>query len=1080
MSDKEKTTPKIFKFGDNQYTVTDYNTAYDQNVQDFIEFARQRGQFDDTSIKLLQESLQNRRADINNNIELNHLGGTNTDTPNNISIPTYERKGLRKKEKYVDQDITEWVNYFNRSIIDKMNKYTPEPEKNPKAWDINKYGLLTAFNSRPAESYFNNYDKATGDGTTPRTFNQRNAELLAGLQRYKTILKDHNFDYTKNDDWRDDDYGNILTELENELKLDTPNQQNIARLLRQLRFTEDYVTAFTSDQHKWNEPLTQTAATYKAAQDAKAEQQIEEQVKKEQEALNAKNKQIRDVIQQQWTTRMSQYYLPHEFSNMSTFPILTSDDYNSWLNDKYIPNVHKGNTKAAVANLATIYEDINKNMLKSNYWENFNKYWFYHKMNSDNPLNTINHEGVTYYTFPMPDTSYHYTVGFDPNTGKFIKYYYLNGTDLERQQVFKKWLEKNIKALSQNVNFSETDIKNAFLDYFPHTNITSGIFKDGGILFAQQGSELNAINNYINKQKQETNAEYQRQADEAGISLEALKSKKRRIFGDETFYDDNAGLEGEDIARLVAASANLASIFLDPVSGFVTGLGSSLVDFGADVMSDDVSFGQSLKGLVGNVGMDLLGIIPGWGDSVGTMGKIKKTFVRYAPRIIGYLSTASSLYNTPQIIESFKKLIDDPNNINRDDLKNMVEGINLLATTSQTGRHHVANARAKQAATTGSNKIQLQVKNTSTGKNETIVVEGNAAKEISKNVSNPDKINTILRNHQGFSNYEVRTDIGRPSLRWVKSKKTNDSDSEWQRPIYWKQNAQVEHFDADKFKKKYKEYYFGSNNAKLLIEPGSTLFSHAPKPRVINDKTNTKSKAETKAIKKYKENLNKQLQELDKLHNDVKDYNNKHTTLENQLNDNNLNIQTTQQSIDDLSKEIVNLEYLTRGKSKMSDVDYDNVKKTLEGLRSNQKEWLELKNTTLDYRDQRSIKTELEKIENEIQENIQKLTDIDNFKKLSQKRQQLDELNQQKENLNQQSKNLETARENLENAKKTFEELLSKTRENSNRNSRTYKFDGKTYNFAQPFSIDFDKYKFQQGGKIDMEKINKFLKYAKG
>lgn len=1075
MSDKTKTTPKTFKFGDNQYTVTDYNTAYDQNVQDFIEFARQRGQFDDTSIKLLQESLQNRRADINNNIELNHLGGTNTDTPNNISIPTYERKGLRKKEKYVDQDITEWVNYFNRSIIDKMNKYTPASEKNPKAWDINKYGLLTAFNSTPAESYFNNYDKATGDGTTPRTFNQRNAELLAGLQRYNTMLKDYNFDYTKNDDWRDDDYGNILIELENELKSDTQNQQKIARLLRQLRFTEDYVTAFTSDQHKWNEPLTQTAATYKAEQDAKAEQTAkEQQEQKAKQDAAAKANFTNKILSDYQKFLQDNHYIQSDDEPIVqvypyTFTPMTKEDFKNWWNDF--------EDKKTIGNLMNRYSNniLNNTVFGDGTYAN---HWYSY----------ITHTGPDSGFTPVTteDGETYFIKNGDPYVNVIVKddgvykYYPAMGSDNERKKLFKKYLNN----LINNSNTSDTDkenIKKYFSTYFVTPDHYTQGLKTGGVLKFDSGGDFEkAMKNYEQKQKQETNAEYQRQADEAGISLEALKSKKRRIFGDETFYDNNAGLEGEDMARLVAAGANLVSIFLDPVSGFITGLGSSLVDFGADVMSDDVSFGQSLKGLAGNVGMDLLGIIPGWGDSVGTMGKIKKTFVHYAPRIIGYLSTASSLQNTPQIIESFKKLIDDPNNVNRDDLKNIVEGINLLATTSQTGRHHVANARAKQAATTGSDKIQLQVKNTSTGKNETIIVKGNAAKEISKNVSNPDKINTILRNHEGFNNYEVRTDIGRPGLRWVKSKKTDNSDSEWQRPIYWKQNAQVEHFDADKFKKKYKEYYFGSNNAKLLIEPGSTLFSRAPKPRVINDKTNTKSKAETKAIKKYKENLNKQLQELDKLHNDVKDYNNKHTTLENQLNNNRSNIQTTQQSIDNLSKEIVNLEYLTRGKSKMSDVDYDNVKKTLEGLRLNQKEWSELRNITLDYRDQRNIKTELEKIENKIQENIQKLTDTDNFNKLSQKRQQLDELNQQKENLNQQSKNLETARESLENTKKTFEELLSKIRENSNRNSRTYKFDGKTYNFAQPFSIDFDKYKFQQGGKIDMERINKFLKYAKG
>lgn len=1073
MAENEKTTPKTFKFGDNEYTISDYNSSYDKYVADFIDFAKQKGQFDDANLKLLQEALLTKRGQINNGDELNHLGGHNDDSVHNVSIPTYERRGLRKKEKYVDQDITEWVNYFNRSIIGKMNKYNSE--KNPKDWDINKYGLLTAFNTRNAESYFNDYDKALGDGTTPRGFTQRNAELLAGLQRYNNILKDYNFDYTKNDDWRDNDYQTILKDLETELTNTNPNQQKIAQLLRNAGFTDDYVTAFTSDQHKWNESLTQTASAYKAEQDTKAKQQIEEQAKKEQEALNAKNKQIRDAIQQQWTTRMSKYYLPHEFSNISTFPILTPEHYNSWLNDNYITNVHKGNKNTAISTLSSIYEDINKNRIESEYWKDFNKYWFYHKMNSENPLNTINHDNVTYYTFPMPDDHYHYTMGFDPNTGKSIKYYYLNGTDQERQQVFKKWLERNIKALSTNVNFSETDIKNAFSNYFPYTDIVTGVFKEGGILFAQQGSELNAINNYINKEKQKTEAEYQRQADEAGISVEALKAKKRRVFGDEKFYDDNVGLTGTDVAHLVAAGANLVSIFLDPVSGFFTGLGSSLTDFGADLFSDDVSFGQSLKGLAGNVGMDLLGIIPGIGDSVGTMGKIRKTLVHYAPRIIGYLGTYSSLQNTPQIIDSFQKLIDDKDDITRDDIRNIVEGINLLATGSQAGRHHIASSKARQTATTGNDKIQLQVKNTVTGKNETIVVEGNAAKDISKNVSHPDKINEILKNHEGFNNYEVRTD-----RNWFPNLQMPRKDGKWRTPIKWNQNGQVEHFDANLFRNKYKEYYFGTEKAHLHVSPGGTVVSnrHPNISKTITDKTKTKEKVEKETIKKYQKQLNKQKTQLDNLYESVKDYNTKHEEYQTKLNGNESSIQTKQSQIADLSKKITDLEIQTKGKQDLPENEIDKIKQTIKELTDNKsvyEGYTKPGNSTKDIHD---ANAELNKIEAQLKENNQKLVDAENFKKLREKQNELSKLSREKDGLETEGDELIKLRSELEKAKLEFDELLAKTKK-FHKKSYNYKFNDETYSIKKPVTINFDDYKFQYGGKINKEKLNKFLNYAK-
>ena len=452
MSDKEKTTPKIFKFGDNQYTVTDYNTAYDQNVQDFIEFAKQRGQFDDTSIKLLQEALLTKRGQINNGEELNHLGGHNDDTVHNVSIPTYERRGLRKKEKYVDQDITEWVNYFNRSIIGKMNKYSSESEKNPKDWDINKYGLLTAFNTRSAESYFNDYDKASGDGTTPRGFTQRNSELLSGLQRYNNILKDYNFDYTKNDDWRDNDYQTILKDLETELSNTNPNQQKIAQLLRNAGFTNDYITAFTSDQHKWNESLTQTASAYKAEQDAKAEQKAKEQQeqKAKQDATAKANFTNKILTNYQKFLQDNNYIQSNNEPIIQIYPYtftpMTKTEFDKWWNNF--------DDKTSIGDLMNNYSKFIANNTHPFGSGTYANHWYSYITHTgrDSGFTPVTTEdGETY--FIKNDDPYANIIV--KNDGVY-RYYPAMGSDDERKKLFKKYLNN----LINDANTSDTDKEN--------------------------------------------------------------------------------------------------------------------------------------------------------------------------------------------------------------------------------------------------------------------------------------------------------------------------------------------------------------------------------------------------------------------------------------------------------------------------------------------------------------------------------------------------------------------------------------------------------------------------------------------
>lgn len=1057
MSDKTKTTPKTFKFGDNQYTVIDYNIAYDQNVQDFIEFARQRGQFDDTSIKLLQESLQNRRADINNNIELNHLGGTNADTPNNISIPTYERKGLRKKEKYVDQDITEWVNYFNRSIIDKMNKYTSEPEKNPKAWDINKYGLLTEFNSRPAESYFNNYDKATGDGTTPRTFNQRNAELLAGLQRYNTILKDYNFDYTKNDDWRDDDYGNILTTLENELKSDTPNQQNIARLLRQLRFTEDYVTAFTSDQHKWNEPLTQTAATYKAEQNAKAEQTAkEQQEQKAKQDATAKANFTNKILSDYQKFLQDNNYIQSDNESIVqiypyTFTPMTKTEFDKWWNDV--------DDKTSIGKLMNDYSKFIANDKHPFGTGTYANHWYSY----------ITHTGLDSGFTPVTteDGETYFIKNGDPYVNVIVKddgvykYYPAMGSDNERKKLFKKYLNN----LINNPNTSDTDkenIKKYFSTYFVTPDHYTQGLKTGGVLKFDSGGDFEkAMKNYEQKQKQKTNAEYQRQADEAGISLEALKSKKRRIFGDETFYDDNVGFTEEDWWRMTNMGINLGSMFLTPTAGTVAGATSSLSDFAADLKYGDSTW-DAVKNLGLNLGMDAIGFIPGIGDALGTMNKVRRGLLRIAPKIITYLATIPSLTNTPQIIDSFKKIIDD-RDLTREDLQNIYQGINLIVAGGRGVKNTKASIAMQNAARKSKDGVQVEALD-DYGDKVLLQFKGDTAEKIKSAKKDPNKIQEIINDHEGYQGYTVN----KTSENLKILKKQTDEAGNTTRPLISYEEGQAKVtplMDLDKLKEIY------ANNYGILHQR-----KHTPKSFIKGTHYLAMPKRNTEDLSQVetREQFLKRMQEeeddnIKYLYEDVKE-------LHDKLKEN----KVSTVNIDELRKKEKDLHEKKEKLSKQDDeIPYQyqlaEMETEVENLKQSKKSLTDDIWDPFNYHRVDELSSELNKIEKDLHNTNRILR----YKK---------KLYDSRENIQQEYQNIRDLWSNVYSDVRKYDKLNDSLNDLITRLNDSYKtvtFNGKEYQIQPKLngitSIEQlrEMFKLQQGGKIDMEKINKFLKYAK-
>ena len=93
---------KTFKWGDNEYLLDDLLKLHAEQEQNYYNFARDRGSYDDVALQGLRTAITSRINAARAGREFTGDGILDTDKVDNISIATTEKKGLKKKTKYVD------------------------------------------------------------------------------------------------------------------------------------------------------------------------------------------------------------------------------------------------------------------------------------------------------------------------------------------------------------------------------------------------------------------------------------------------------------------------------------------------------------------------------------------------------------------------------------------------------------------------------------------------------------------------------------------------------------------------------------------------------------------------------------------------------------------------------------------------------------------------------------------------------------------------------------------------------------------------------------------------------------------
>lgn len=693
---ENKQEQRTFKWGDNEYLLDDLLKLHAEQEQSYYNFAKERGQYDDTALSGLRKAVSSRIQAVKDGKSFEGDGKMEGDVVDNVRIQT--KKGLRKKDKYVDQDNTEWAKYYVNKLVSKL---TPQKKKE-NGWDVTKHGFGAYLNGQglKAREVFERYDgRDESNPEAPRSFAQRRKLLKDQLAGYKAWLAQKGFDFTKNDNEWDDsfvaDFDKFIADY------DALDNNAVAVALRKFGAGDEYTTAFTSDRWHLSD---EAAAADKAAREKK---KAEEKAKQEAAHL----REWEDYAYGSKRPENTIYYTPYDYTThdfqgkqanfMNWYGDLNADQqvpYGTYLgrdNQKWIGawQAYTGAIRSGQD-----YTDKNLGILLQGTFENQphgfidlgnGKYLIRDSVSDDG-------QGVVY----DPKSGYTSSVFLGDLAGsndeikaiyKQLAYKYLNGkygTEYEdRQYVFRK---------------------------------------EGGVIPKHQSGSVVAYN------WEGSDTAIKPKAMMNGLDVETQKEKDRYIDSDNKSVDNpNAGWGAKETARLSFAIADLGSAVAAFVPGYGTvasaglGLSSTFGNFATDWADDGVTAGEMWRNFGLNLGMDILGLIP-YGGAASKMGKIFKTLKATVPMIVALPGVANMLARSPEIAASWKKAFDgDPekggSKMTYQDYMNILQVLNVAAGAVNIGRNTIS---AAKKSTKHKDKLAVDVTDVNTKERKALVLEG--------------------------------------------------------------------------------------------------------------------------------------------------------------------------------------------------------------------------------------------------------------------------------------------------------------------------------------------------------------------
>ena len=212
--------------------------------------------------------------------------------------------------------------------------------------------------------------------------------------------------------------------------------------------------------------------------------------------------------------------------------------------------------------------------------------------------------------------------------------------------------------------------------------------ENGGVLMFQDGGlakwvEENKKKAQEAQQKEQT---LQTKVKETGKTREQVEAGERKPFEEGFSTIDKVRL-GTAIADATAAAAAFVPGYGTAASG-ILGVGSTLTNIGADIADDSMSAGDVVKNAAYGLGMDIVGLIPGWGAS----GKAAK-IVRILKPVSKLVMRSLQGYGMVQSAGAFSKLMSNPSDMSADDWRHIITGLQTIGGEARYRGAKIANKR---------------------------------------------------------------------------------------------------------------------------------------------------------------------------------------------------------------------------------------------------------------------------------------------------------------------------------------------------------------------------------------------------
>lgn len=1060
-----KQEKRTFKYGDAEYYVDDLLKMHAQQENNFYRFAKDKAHYDDESIKGLQKAIASKIDGVKNGKIFDADGTMEGDVIDNITIQT-KGKGLKKGETY-HYDNTAGASRYISKLVENLK---PVEKSTTGNWDITKNGFgayLTGQGLDPQRIFEELDVRQTDDPAETRKTTQRRAKLKELLPQYAEYLQKKGFDFTSNDnDWDDE----FQTSFDNFMaNIDNMSDMQIGENLKKLGASKEFVTAFTSN--KWD--LSKTDEEIKA----EVEEETERRENDEEERQRVSDLNLYEDYSdsQRPTTGFTpvrhriadsnfnfadenaaanwlQWYRDMNDNMKPTYGTYLGDDLNAW------NNAWK-NLMVSFKDPSKKYEDLNAGIVLQG--------GFY-----DNPNRFID-LGNGYYLIKDSITDSGYGVAYRPSSGTTqtiaLKDYATNNQEVYDiyEQLGYKWINENHGR-----------------DYRKPSYVFNR--KQGGQLINkyQNGNEI-----YFNFPS--SNELLRDRAIENNTTIERQAARERYIDSDnKSLTNPNAGMDAIAWTRVGTAAADLVSTLTSFVPGWgtaasaISGFGSTIVNFGADLADDAVSLGDAWKNLGLNLGMDLMGLIPG-GGAASKLGKIVKTIKPYASAMIALPGIASMLANSPEIAKSWGKIFDgDPEDggskVTYQDYMNVLQTLNVAlgVTTIGTNAYKSAKKSVKQT-----DKLGVSVFD-NTGKRQTLLLTGDDVGKFKEANAN-GKAQEFLDEIEGGNNYKIDeiTESNHGKF-WGR-----DQNNEWHlfnqspfgetgtgRSKVWdirQQNDGVVYADRGRWKGDTKQTDMVDFSSKQKLDQ----FKQAKQAEL-----DTEVKALRETAEKYNAKRNQYKSVTTGLDTDIDSTTRTKTTKESELTN-------QQQVIDDVNQQLQETQDWINAGGETSAKNYLKARRKEITNRENKiKQIKSGKRGKLSKEDSRKVDAlnkEIEAINKQIDDKIKEVAKHTDPSRATQLQTQLNDATTKQSKLQVEVDKLAKRLDDLTKRRgkvptRDFDIHSDAYNQLSNFPERTITFNGKEYILTPTQGLLDLTGLYKQGGPINRNKINKFLNYAKG